>query len=63
MAALAIVLPVWLATLVMGLMLGIGAGGAYLLGRLELEKVEPVPQQTLETLKDNIDWARNRVSD
>ena len=60
-AALAIVLPLWLAALIMGVILGAGAGGAFLLGRLALEEVDPVPQQTLETMKDNMDWARDRV--
>ena len=60
-AALAIVLPFWLAALLMGVILGAGAGGAFLLGRLALEQVDPMPQQTLETMKDNIDWARDRV--
>lgn len=60
-AALAIVLPVWLSALIMGVLLGAGAGGAFLLGRLALEEVDPLPQQTLETMKDNLDWARDRV--
>lgn len=60
-AALAIVLPLWLAALIMGVLLGGGAGGAFLLGRLALEEVDPVPQQTLETMKDNMDLARDRA--
>lgn len=60
-AALAIVLPLWLAALIMGVILAAGAGGAFLLGRLALQDVDPIPQQTLETLKDNIDWARSRA--
>lgn len=60
-AALAIVLPLWLAALLMGAILGAGAGGAFLLGRLALEAVDPVPQKTLETMKDNMDWARRGV--
>ena len=58
--ALAIVLPLWLAALLMGVMLATGAGGAFLLGRMALERVDVVPQRTLETVKDNIDWAKNR---
>lgn len=60
-AALAMVLPLWLAALIMGVILAGGAGGAFLLGRLALEEVDPVPQQTLETMKDNMDWARDRA--
>lgn len=60
--ALAIVLPLWLAALIMFVLLATAAGGAYLLGRLALEEVQPVPQKTLETMKDNLDWARNRTA-
>lgn len=59
--ALAIVLPWWLCFLVMGVMLSIGAGGAFLFGRIALQEVDPLPQRTLETMKDNLEWAKNRV--
>jgi len=58
---LSIVLPVWLSTLLIGVMLAFAAGGAYLLGRMALEEVDLIPQQTMETMKDNIEWARNRT--
>ena len=58
-AALSLVLQVWLSTLLMGVLLGIGAGGAFLLGRMALEEVDPVPLGTVETIKDNLDWIRN----
>jgi Putative Actinobacterial Holin-X, holin superfamily III len=61
-AALNIVLPLWLSALLMGVMCAIGAGGAFVLGRLSLEEVDVLPQKTLETVKDNIDWAKNRAS-
>lgn len=61
-AALAIVLPLWLAALIIGVMLAVVAGGAFTLGRLALDKVDPLPQRTLETLKDNLDWAKDRLS-
>ncbi len=37
-----------------------GAVAAALLsrGRQEMLQVEPVPQQTVETLKENVDWAK-----
>lgn len=59
--ALAIVLPLWLAALLMAVVLGIGAGGAFLLGRMALEEVDTVPQRTVETLRDLTDWARTRT--
>ncbi len=60
-AALNIVLPLWLSALLMAVLCAIGAGGAFVLGRLSLEEVDVLPQKTLETMKDNIDWARNRA--
>jgi hypothetical protein len=60
--ALAIVLPLWLAALLVGVLLAIGAGGGYMLGRLALEEIDPVPQQTVETLQDLVDWSRTRAS-
>lgn len=59
--ALTIVLDVWLSILLMGVLLAIVAGGAFLMGRMMLEEIDPVPQQTLETMKDNVKWAENRL--
>lgn len=59
--ALHIALPFWLAALLMGILLGAAAGGAYLLGRLSMEEVDLAPQHTLETLKDHADWAKTRL--
>ncbi len=37
-----------------------GAAAAALLnrGRIEMQQVDPVPQQTVETLKENVDWVK-----
>ncbi len=59
--ALTIVLDIWLSVLLMGVLLAIVAGGAFLMGRMALEQIDPVPQQTLETMKDNVEWAKNRL--
>jgi hypothetical protein len=60
-AALAIVLPVWLSALIVAVLAASAAGGAFVIGRLALEKIEPIPQQTIETLKDNVDWVREQL--
>ncbi len=31
-------------------------------GRDEIKRVDPVPTQTIETLKENVDWAMSRTS-
>lgn len=58
--ALALVLDIWLSILLMGVLLAILAGGAFIVGRMALEEVDFVPQQTMETLKDNIEWVKNQ---
>lgn len=58
---LTIVLPIWLSCLIIGVLLGMGAGGAFLLGRMALQEVDPVPQRTVETMKDNIEWVKTRA--
>ena len=59
-AALALVMPVWLAGLIMGILFGAVAGVAFVIGRKRLEDVEIVPQQTVQTVKDDIEWAKQR---
>ncbi|HEY7390450.1 MAG TPA: phage holin family protein [Bryobacteraceae bacterium] len=61
-AALAMVLPVWLSALIVALLAASAAGGAFVIGRLALEKIDPIPQQAMEALKDNVDWVRDRLS-
>jgi hypothetical protein len=61
-AALAIVLPVWLSALVVAVLAASAAGGAFVIGRVALEEIGPIPQRTMETLKDNVDWVRDRLT-
>ena len=58
---LSMVLPLWLSSLIVGVLLAVIAGGAYLLGRMALEEVDPVPQRTVETLKDDVEWVRSHT--
>ena len=61
-AALALVLPVWAAALVVAVVLLIIAGVAALLGIGKIKKATPpVPQQTIETLKEDAQWLKNQV--
>ena len=60
-AALALLLPVWLAALVTGILLGAIAGGAYAAGSRRLRSVELTPRQTVETLKQDIEWVKQRA--
>jgi Putative Actinobacterial Holin-X, holin superfamily III len=59
---LAAVMPTGLAFLIVGVVLGIGAAIAFLAGRKRLEGFTPVPQETVETLKEDVEWAKTRKS-
>jgi hypothetical protein len=61
--ALATFLPDWLAALIVG---GVLAAVAYVLVRQGKERVAdagpPVPEQTIETMKEDVEWAKTRAS-
>ena len=61
-AALALVMPVWLAALLMGFFLTCTAFGMYLGGRGRWTQVNPVPGRTVQTLKDDVAWVKHRTS-
>jgi Putative Actinobacterial Holin-X, holin superfamily III len=60
---LSIVLDEWLSALIVGVTL---AGTAYLLAKQGKERVEeagsPVPEQTIETVKEDLEWAKTRAT-
>ncbi len=61
-AALALVMPLWLAALLIGIGLCGLAGGAFVLGRTRIEQVDPAPRRTVETLKEDLQWAKHHIS-
>jgi len=60
-AALALAMPVWLAALLMGVILLCITGAAYAGGRAKLRSLDAVPHQTIETVRENLEWARQRT--
>ena len=60
---LAIFLPSWLAALLVAAAL---AGAAYLLAKRGKERVSnagaPIPEQTIETVKEDLEWAKTRAT-
>jgi hypothetical protein len=60
---LAIFLDAWLSALIVGAAL---TGGAYVLGRQGKEHVAragaPIPEQTIETMKEDLEWAKTRAT-
>lgn len=62
MFALDNVMGVGWAALVTAAILGVIAGILFVLGRGKLKQVNPKPEQTVETLKEDVQWAKNRNS-
>jgi uncharacterized membrane protein YqjE len=50
------------AALVVAVVWGLVAAVLGALGRKQLREIEPVPTQTVETVKEDVQWARNRTS-
>lgn len=60
-AALALVMPVWLAAVIMGVLLGAVAGIAFTSGKRKLAHMDLRPHQTIATIQDDVDWERQRA--
>jgi uncharacterized membrane protein YqjE len=61
-AALALAMPLWLAALLMGVFLVCIAAAAYAGGRAKMKDIDPVPERTVQTVKDDIEWAKHRTT-
>lgn len=60
--ALATAIAPWLAALVVAVLYGVIAGGLALIGRQELrEATPPVPEQTVDTVKEDVRWTKQRA--
>jgi len=59
---LATVIPDGLAFLIIGIVYAAAAVVLFLLGRTRMQGFNPVPQETVETLKEDMEWARARKS-
>jgi len=60
---LAIFLPDWLSALIVGAVLAGVAYGLALRGKERVEQAgSPVPEQTIETVKEDVEWAKARAT-
>lgn len=57
---LAYVVPNWFAALIVASILAVGAGAAIRSGLRQVKRVNPAPK-TIESLKENVEWAKQRV--
>jgi Putative Actinobacterial Holin-X, holin superfamily III len=56
--ALGTILPMWAATLVIAVAMA-GAGGVLIAAGLRrLTRINPVPERTMESLKENLEWMK-----
>jgi hypothetical protein len=59
MFGLAAVMPIGWAAVIVAAIWGIAAGVLYSVGRKRMKDVNPLPHQTVETLKEDARWLRN----
>jgi uncharacterized membrane protein YqjE len=59
--ALSLVMPHWAAALIVAVVLGIIAGATLRAGMKHLRHVHPTPARTVETLKENVEWAKQQT--
>jgi hypothetical protein len=59
---LAAAIPTGVAFLIIGLLYAAAAGFLFLRGRSELRRVHPVPEQTVATVKEDVQWAKHPKS-
>ena len=60
-SALALVLPNWAAALIVGVALAVAAGILLSGGVKSFQKIHPTPERTVETIKENIQWAKQQT--
>jgi hypothetical protein len=61
-AGLAVVLPVWAAILIVGVLLIAVAGVLVLIGRRAMRTAPPAGKHTQETLKEDAQWAKRQIA-
>ncbi|HST64319.1 MAG TPA: phage holin family protein [Mycobacteriales bacterium] len=62
MFALDAVMPTGWAALITAAVLGVIAAILFVVGKKQFAQVNPKPEQTVETLKEDVQWAKNRNS-
>lgn len=55
---LATVMEMWAATLVVAVGLALIAAGLLVVGRARFRQIRPVPERTIESLKENFEWIK-----
>ena len=56
-----LVLPLWAAVLIVTVVYGAIAAVLAMKGKKQLKTVDPTPRQTVETLKEDVQWAKDQT--
>jgi len=56
------VMPIGWAAVITAVLLGLVAAVLFAVGRRQFQQVNPKPEQTVETLMEDVQWAKNRTS-
>jgi uncharacterized membrane protein YqjE len=59
--ALALVVPRWTAALIVGAALAVVANVMLTAGVRRFKQIHPTPERTVETLKENVEWAKQHT--
>ena len=59
--ALALFMSIWAATLVVAVALGGLASVLLVLGRRRFKRLRPIPERTVATLKENLEWMKPSI--
>lgn len=58
---LSLTMPSWAAALIVGLVVGVVAAGLLVVGRDRLKQLNPTPDQTIQSLKEDVAWVREQT--
>ena len=58
---LALVMPSWAAAVIMGALLAVAASVMLMTGLRRLKLIHPTPERTVETIKENVVWAKQHT--
>lgn len=59
--ALSLVIALWAAALIVGVVLAIIGGALLSFSRKALKEIDPIPEKTVQTVKENVQWTKDRI--
>jgi uncharacterized membrane protein YqjE len=59
--ALALLMPSWAAALIVGVALAVAASVMLIAGARRFKQIHPTPERTVETIKENVEWAKQHT--